>query len=338
MKLSRTDKATAGIAVGRDLMTRRVAAIDLGSNTVRLIVADVDGAGVWKEVARERRITRLGEGLHAAGKVTAAAIRRTADALKEYGEKARRLGAEEAAVVGTSAVREAANRSEIVAAIREAAGLSVEVVDGEEEARRMWLGVRAEIETPPGTTAVVVDIGGGSTEWISGGDEVYSLVSLPVGVVRLSEQFQVQRALGSEERDRLKDVVLEAASRAAAVVRPDPPIQVIGTAGTPTTLAALDMGLAAYDRARVSGYRMTAAGVEGWFDRLAGMDASARLDLPGLETGREDLIVPGAALLWATLSVYRGESVLVSDGGLLEGILIHKFIQEDCLCGRRAGA
>jgi exopolyphosphatase/guanosine-5'-triphosphate,3'-diphosphate pyrophosphatase len=319
-------------------MTRRVAAIDLGSNTVRLLVADVDPAGAWTEVARDRRITRLGEGLHATGAVTPAAIRRTADALREFGEKAQRLGVEETAVVGTSAVREAANRSEITAAIRSAAGLSVEVIDGEEEARRMWLGVRSEVAMPPGTTAVVVDIGGGSTEWIAGDDdEVFSLVSLPVGVVRLSEQFPVRRALGPEERERLKGVALEAASRAAAVVRPDPPVQVIGTAGTPTTLAALDMGLEIYDRARVSGYRMSSGRVENWFERLAGMDASARLDLPGLEAGREDLIVPGAALLWATLSVYRGESVVVSDGGLLEGILIHRFAREGGLCGRRAG-
>ncbi len=327
----------AGPAAAGGSMTRRVAAIDLGSNTVRLLVADVDGAGAWKEVARDRRITRLGEGLHAAGAVTPAAIRRTADALAEYGEKARRLGADEIAVVGTSAVREAANRSEIVAAIREAAGLSVEVIDGEEEARRMWLGVRSEVGTPPGTTAVVVDIGGGSTEWIAGDDDVSSLVSLPVGVVRLSEQFPVRRALSSEERERLRDVALEAASRAAVVVRPDPPVHVIGTAGTPTTLAALDMRLAVYDRARVSGYRMSAASVEGWFERLAGMDASARLEFPGLEAGREDLIVPGAALLWATLSIYRGESVVVSDGGLLEGILIHRFARDRGLCGRRAG-
>lgn len=319
-------------------MTRRVAAIDLGSNTVRLLVADVDPAGAWTEVARDRRITRLGEGLHTAGAVTAAAIRRTADALREFGEKAQRLGVEETAVVGTSAVREAANRSEITAAIRSAAGLSVEVIDGEEEARRMWLGVRSEVAMPPGTTAVVVDIGGGSTEWVAGDDdEVFSLVSLPVGVVRLSEQFPARRALGPEDRERLKGVALEAASRAAAVVRPDPPVQVIGTAGTPTTLAALDMGLEIYDRARVSGYRMSPSRVENWFERLAGMDASARLDLPGIEAGREDLIVPGAALLWATLSVYRGESVVVSDGGLLEGILIHRFAREGRLCGRRAG-
>lgn len=319
-------------------MTRRVAAIDLGSNTVRLLVADVDLAGAWTEVARDRRITRLGEGLHATGEVTPAAIRRTADALREFGEKAQRLGVEETAVVGTSAVREAANRTEIAAAIRSAAGLSVEVIGGEEEARRMWLGVRSEVAMPPGTTAVVVDIGGGSTEWIAGDDdEVFSLVSLPVGVVRLSEQFPARRALGPEERERLKGVALEAASRAAAVVRPDPPVQVIGTAGTPTTLAALDMGLEIYDRARVSGYRMSSGQVECWFERLAGMDASARLDLPGLEAGREDLIVPGAALLWATLSVYRGESVVVSDGGLLEGILIHRFAREGRLCGRRAG-
>ncbi len=304
----------------------RVAAIDLGTNTVRLLVADVAaGTGDWRPVLAAQRVTRLGEGLAAAGRLAEAAARRTADAVATYVEQARAAGAARLVVVATSAVREAANGAAFTAAVERRTGVPVQVISGDEEARLTLAGVRHGLDRPPPESSLmlVFDIGGGSTEFIlARGETVLAASSLRLGVVPLAERFPFDGpvdwprydAMAAEIRDRL-------AGEVAAAIRRGRPERLVGTAGTVTTLAALDLGLAAYDPGRVQGHALTRAAVERLLARLGGLSAAERGRLPCLEPGRADLIVAGTAIVLATMALVDRDVLVVSDAGLREGIL-----------------
>ena len=300
----------------------RVATIDVGSNTVRLLVADVEGPDAWRVVLQDQTVTRLGEGLAASGALGRAPMARTLAVAKDYADHATRLGADEVKIVATSAVREATNGGAFAAAIERATGRRVQVVSGEDEARLTLRGVRHGLGRLAGT-ALVVDIGGGSTEYIlAENDAVGAAVSLRLGVVPLAERFPFPegvdrvryRALVGEVRARLERE-LPGEIRGARVA------QLIGTAGTVTTLAALDLGLTRYDAERVQGHRLTRAAVERQLDRLGRLSVAERAALPSVEQGRGDLIIPGIAIVQATLDCVRVDVLIVSDSGLREGIL-----------------
>jgi exopolyphosphatase/guanosine-5'-triphosphate,3'-diphosphate pyrophosphatase len=302
---------------------RRLATLDLGTNTVRLLVVDAVGP-TWRPVSEAQRVTRLGEGQAGAGRLLDGPMRRTVDATAELAGQARRLGATAIRVVATSAVREAANRAEFVARVRAATGLEVLVVSGEDEGRLAVTGVAAGLPELGGTL-VLFDIGGGSTEVArSEGGRCLSAVSLPLGVVALAERFGDR---GRAEPGRLWAMRREVDRRLAGALPreisapPRPPL--VGTAGTVTTLAALDLGLARYDGGRVQGHRLGRPAVERLLLRLADLTAAEREALPCVEAGRGDLLVPGAAVCLAILDRLERESFLVSDRGLREGIVDH---------------
>jgi exopolyphosphatase / guanosine-5'-triphosphate,3'-diphosphate pyrophosphatase len=302
----------------------RLATIDLGTNTVRLLVADVH-AGGWRVVEADQRVTRLGEGLARSGRLGDVPAERTAAAVVEYAARARRAGAERLAIVATSAVREAANGREFAAALERRAGAQVRIIGGDEEAALTLRGVLSGLGG--GQTAgatLVFDIGGGSTEFIlARGGRAVAAVSLRLGVVDLTERHpfpgpvepERYRALQAEVHARLA-AELPAEIRTAALDR------LVGTAGTATTLAALDLGLSAYDPARVQGHTLTRAAIERLLARLGALSVAGRAALPCLEAGRADLIVPGTAIVLATLDLTGAEAMVVSDWGLREGILI----------------
>jgi len=303
----------------------RLATIDLGSNTVRLLVADVIAPGRWHIVDADQRVTRLGEGLAASGRLGEAPAARTAATVAEYAVRARRAGIERLAIVATSAVREATNGADFVAALERATGERVTVASGEQEAALTLAGVLGGVGADPhaGDT-IVFDIGGGSTEYIlAQGTRAVAAVSLRLGVVDLAERHPFPGRVEAARYRALQDEVaarlaaeLPAAIRAARLGR------VVGTAGTATTLAALDLGLATYDPARVQGHVLTRAAIEAQLARLGGLSVSERAALPCLEKGRADLIVPGTAIVLATLDLLRADRLVVSDWGLREGILI----------------
>ena len=304
----------------------RLATIDLGTNTVRLLVADVTGAGRWRVVEADQRVTRLGEGLAASGRLGEAPAARTAAVVAEYVARARRAGAERLSIVATSAVREAANGREFAAALEQATGEQVTVVSGEREAALTLAGVLGGVGDGAGVDGdtLVFDIGGGSTEYVlARAGKMVAGVSLRLGVVDLTERHPFPgpveparyRALYDEIAARLAAGV-PAAIRAARVGR------LVGTAGTPTTLAALDLGLVAYDPPRVQGHVLSRAAIEAQRARLGALTVAERAALPCLEKGRADLIVPGTAIVLATLDLVGAERMVVSDWGLREGILI----------------
>jgi exopolyphosphatase/guanosine-5'-triphosphate,3'-diphosphate pyrophosphatase len=304
----------------------RLATVDLGSNTVRLLIADVEAGGRgWQVVEADQRITRLGEGLAASGRLGEAPAERTAAAVVEYVGRARRAAAERVAIVATSAVREAANGPAFAAGLELATGERVVVVSGEEEAALTLAGVLGGLDDgdPGAGPTLVFDIGGGSTEFIlARGDAPVASVSLRLGVVDLAERYPFAgpvdwpryRALQAEIAARLA-VEVPGAIRTARLGR------LVGTAGTATTLAALHLGLPAYDAGRVQGHVLDRAAVEALLQRLGGLTVDERAALPCLEAGRGDLIVAGTAIVLATLDLTGAGRMVVSDRGLREGIL-----------------
>lgn len=300
---------------------RRLASIDVGTNTVRLLVVEADPGGSWRVLEQDQTVTRLGEGLASRGRLDEEPMARTRAVVAAYLGRARRAGAGDVRVVATSAVREAANGPDFCAALG-AIGAAVQVVSGEDEARLTLLGILRGLGLPGGPL-LAFDIGGGSTEFVLAADNrVVASASLRLGVVELAERYPFPRAVDWPRYREMEDLV-----RARLVAELPPAIRraglrdLVGTAGTVTTLAALDLGLTRYDAARVQGHRLPLAVVERLRDRLGALTVDERAALPCLEPGRADLIVAGVAITLAALHVAGADAVVVSDWGLREGIL-----------------
>lgn len=310
----------------------RLAAIDLGSNTVRLLVADVEpGRAGWQAVDQDQAVTRLAEGLAASGCLAETAMARTRATIVEFVRRARAAGVARVEVVATSAVREAVNGREFAAAVGEATGVAVRVISGAEEARLTLRGALHTLAPVDGPT-VVFDIGGGSTEYVlTRAGAVDAAVSLRLGVVPLAERYPFPDPV---DRERYAALSVEVGARLARELPPSirsaGAARLVGTAGTVTTLAALDLGLAHYDPSRVHGHRLSRDAVGVLLGRLGALDVRGRAALPCLEPGRADLIVAGVVIVAETMTCLGAAEVVVSDHGLREGLLL-----EACAPGPR---
>jgi exopolyphosphatase / guanosine-5'-triphosphate,3'-diphosphate pyrophosphatase len=298
----------------------RVAAVDIGTNSVRLLVGDVDAAdGALRILDRRMRITRLGQGVDAERVLAPAAIERTLVVLREYREAIEEHGATRIRATATSAARDAKNRDELFAAATDALGVTPELLTGEQEARLSFVGATTELDI--GAPYLVVDIGGGSTEFVFGTTEPEALCSIDVGCVRVTEQWLTSDPPAPEElsnavsavRDQLADV-----DRAVPRVREA--ATVVGLAGTITTIAAIEQGLPEYDRDRIHHFRLSRAAAEDVFRTLAVETVAQRRHNPGLEPERADVIVGGAIVLVAILRLFGFDEVLVSEADILDGL------------------
>jgi exopolyphosphatase/guanosine-5'-triphosphate,3'-diphosphate pyrophosphatase len=278
----------------------RVGGIDLGTNTTRLLVADVVDGSI-DEVHRETRITRLGEGVDARGRLLPVPIARVRNVLSDYRRTLDRLGADRTLAIATSAVRDAENGEAFLGEIEWSYGFTTRIVTGDEEAQLTRRGVG---ERSRGT--LVLDIGGGSTELIV--DDFH--VSLPMGSVRFTERYRDRETCKAAVRALLEAHVSVHATAA------------VGVAGTITTLAALDLGLDRYDRARVHGHRLSALGARAQLDRLAAMTLAERRQVPALEPERAPVIVAGALILVETLDFFVLDAIEASERDLLDGIAL----------------
>jgi exopolyphosphatase / guanosine-5'-triphosphate,3'-diphosphate pyrophosphatase len=284
----------------------RVAAVDLGTNTTRLLVADV-ADGRIEELHRETRITRLGEGVDRRRRLLPVPIARVRNVLSDYRRTLESLGAERTLLVATSAVRDAENGEAFLGEIEWGYGFATRLVSGDEEAELTRRGVQPQPRT------LVLDIGGGSTELIV--DEQHA--SLDMGAVRFTERFLHEDPPTRSELDGCASVVravladLEFAAGAA-----------IGVAGTLTSLAALDLGLERYDRERVHGHRLSIDGARRQLDRLAAMPLADRREVPALEPERAPVIVAGAIILTETLAHFGLDAIEVSERDILDGIAL----------------
>ena len=281
----------------------RVAAVDLRTNTTRLLVADVDG-GSLDTVERRERITRLGESVDRRRILLPTAIARVRNCLVDYRRAAERLGADRVLAVATSAVRDADNGEAFLGEVEWSYGFSTRMLDGDEEALMTFRGVAAGRELEDGT--LVVDIGGGSTELIVGGPAgVASRRSLDIGSVRLTERFG--------------DDLDACAAHARAALPALTAGRAIGVAGTIVSLATLDLGLDEYSRERVHGYRLSRQGVSEQLERLAALPLDARRRVPGLDPDRAPVIVAGAVILREVLDRYGLGAIEISEQDLLDG-------------------
>lgn len=300
---------------------RRLAAIDLGTNTVRLLVVEASGSE-WRALYEDQRVTRLGEGQAPAGVLQPMPMTRTIAAVGEFLQAAQDLGAADVRIVATSAVREARNAAEFVKRVQAVTGGDVSVIGGDEEARLTLLGVSAGLPALHGSF-LLFDVGGGSTEFvIAEAGKPVALLSLRLGVVDLAERFM---GPGPVDPGRYEAMTAEIRTRLVSgltkrILDHGAPV-LVGSAGTVTTLAALDLDLEAYDPSRVHGHRLTRAAIDGLRARLAALPLAERAALPCLEPGRADLIVPGSAICLAAMDRLGFGDLVVSDRALREGIL-----------------
>jgi exopolyphosphatase/guanosine-5'-triphosphate,3'-diphosphate pyrophosphatase len=305
----------------------RLAAVDLGTNSTRLLVADVEGddprTARVTTVERLMRITRLGQGVDGERRLHPDAVARTLVALEEYGAIARDLGVERLRATATSAARDAANRDDLFDPAARALGVRPELLSGEEEARLSFLGATAGLvgvgAEPP---YLVVDIGGGSTEFVLGTDVPEGLISLDVGCVRVTEQFLHSDPPAPEELSTAVSVVRD---HLTDVTRAIPDLHraktLVGLAGTVANLAAVEQGIAEYSRDKVHHFRLTRVAVEEMFRTLATETGEERRHNPGLEAERVDVIVGGTIVLAAVMRAFEFDECLTSEDDILDGIV-----------------
>ncbi len=299
----------------------RVAVVDIGTNSTRLLVADVGEDGAVVELERRTRVTRLGAGVDSSGVLSPAAIERVLATLDEYAAVIERLGAVARPAVLTSAVRDAANGAEFVATVEARYGLEARAIEGSEEARLTYLGATSGRE--PGGSVLVIDVGGGSTELVIGsGAEVEFAVSTQVGVVRQTERHLHSDPPDCAELDRLSADVRAVIERSVPEARRRRPSLAIAVAGTATSCAAIDQALDPYDPTRVDGYRLTLPTLRLLLARLASLDLEARRRVRGLHPDRAPTIVAGVGILIRVLEAFHLDGFEVSEHDILHGVAL----------------
>lgn len=298
----------------------RVAVIDIGTNSTRMLVADVTDGHV-QELDRRTRVTRLGRGVDLSGNLATEAIEAVCEVIAEYVAAYEQLDVTAVAAIATSAVRDASNGEAFIAELRERFALTARILDGEEEALLTYRGATAE--NPPPRPVVVIDIGGGSTELIVGtGAEVEFQTSVQAGVVRQTERHLASDPPTPSELEELAGDVLGLISAALAS---NPAVYAesgIAVAGTPTSLAAIDQRLDPYDPQRVHGYRLSLDSIQHMLSQLASLPLAERREVTGLDPGRAPTIVAGVVVLIEAMRAFGLTEVEASEHDILHGAAI----------------
>jgi len=302
-----------------------IASIDLGTNTARLLIGSC-ADGIIERRHISRKITRLGGGFCQHKGLSIDAEERTITAIEDFAADLQRFKVGRLKAVATSAVRDAANRESFCRQVKARTGIQLEVISGEEEGRLTLKGVLSGLDTRPGTL-VVFDVGGGSTEYtIAQGDKILYTKSLPLGVVRLTEGKGSVEAMEDKIERELDTLLLDLRSAGLTSIMPEATL--VATAGTATTLAAIDLGLKDYDYRKVNNHTMSSTAINKIFSTLLPLSNAQRLEIAGMEAGREDLIIAGSLLTMKSMEKLGIETVKVSDFGLLEGVLLD--LSESC--------
>ncbi|WP_215909384.1 Ppx/GppA phosphatase family protein [Streptacidiphilus fuscans] len=296
----------------------RVAGVDCGTNSIRLLVADLDPAtGELHELDRRMTIVRLGQGVDRTGRLAPEALERTFAACRDYATVIRELGATRLRFVATSASRDAENRDEFTAGVREILGVDPEVISGDEEAQLSFTGATKELSGEHGPY-LVFDLGGGSTEFVLGTDRVEAARSVDIGCVRMTERH-------GDDFVSMRADIKKALDQAAEVVPLTEPFEergatLVGLAGTVTTVAAIALGLPAYDSEAIHHSRIPLADVRAVTERLLGSTHEERAAIPVMHPGRVDVITAGALVLLAIMERTGASEVVVSEHDILDGI------------------
>lgn len=300
----------------------RFAAIDIGTNSTLLLVAERDDAGRFTAIAERSEITRLGQGVDQTKTLAPEAMETTLKTLERYAAEARELNVQGMVVSATSAARDSSNGAEFIAAVKARADLKVEIISGEEEARLSWASAFSDFGgTQP---LVVLDIGGGSTEFIFGAvnGDISFRHSFDVGSVRLTERHVRADPPNDEELDAIDELLK---STFAKVPKAAAGSRMVGVAGTVTTVAAVAHHVVPYDPQLIHGSTLHLPEVEAALTRLASLPVHLRKTVPGLQPRRADVIVAGTAVLLAAMRAVGVEEITVSDRGLRWGLLADRF-------------
>jgi exopolyphosphatase / guanosine-5'-triphosphate,3'-diphosphate pyrophosphatase len=297
----------------------RLAAVDVGTNSTRLVVADVAGDRIVEQHAREMVITRLGKSVDRTRHLDPAALKRTLEVLAGYAELCARLGVVATRVVATSATRDAANREEFLDGVRRLFGVEAEVLTGDQEAATTYAGATHDL---PDERTLVVDIGGGSTEFIIGNHDPAAMVSLDIGCVRLFERHLASDPPAPAEVAALRRDVREQLGKVPEVLDPSSARRVVGVAGTVTTVTAIALGLDVYDPRRIHHATIDARRISRTAERLAAMTIAERAALPVMAKGREDVIAAGALVLDEICRTFGFQRMIASEADILDGVLL----------------
>ncbi|MGK2933531.1 MAG: Ppx/GppA phosphatase family protein [Solirubrobacterales bacterium] len=298
----------------------RVAVIDIGTNSTRLLVADVSDGRV-KEIERHSKVTGLGRGVDHSGQLSTEGIEAVCITVGEYVELIEKLDVGATTVIATSAVRDAENGSAFAAELRERFGLSPQIIDGDEEARLTYLGCVSE--RTGGENLLVVDIGGGSTEIIIGrGHEPDFHTSLQAGVVRHTERFLTSDPPDAAQLEKMAGDIKKLISEATGDQGIGPVEAAVAVAGTPTSLASINLELDPYDPLAVEGHRLQLSTISWWLSRLASVPLAERKLCVGLHPDRAGAIVAGIVILIEVMRAYHLEEVEVSEHDILYGAAI----------------
>jgi exopolyphosphatase/guanosine-5'-triphosphate,3'-diphosphate pyrophosphatase len=303
--------------------TMRLAGVDIGTLTCRLVIADLAPDGQLRTVRSDRRILRLGEGVDQTKRLSVVAMDRVVQCLREWREMIAVSSVDAVAVVATSAVRDAGNRDEFLDRVKREVGFDAKLISGEEEARRTMLGIRSGL--PPGVTDVLaLDIGGGSTEFILDRPGQKPVVrSINIGVVRLCERLLHHDPPSEEEMHQARVWVARETKAAVSGMGNYQTATFVGTAGTITSLAAMAQKLPTYEPARIHNFQLQLSTIQELEQTLLSRNKADRAGLPGLEKGREEVIAAGAIIIQTIMETLGMSAVLVSDLGLREGVLIN---------------
>ena len=299
-----------------------LAGIDIGTLTCRLLIGRVSGDGRLAEVHSDRRILRLGEGVDRDHLLRPAAIARVVETLRDWRDVINRHQVDGQIAVATSAVRNARNREEFLGRVKQEVGFDIEIISGEEEARRTLLGIRSGL--PAGVTTILgLDIGGGSTEFIldrPGHEPV--MHSIEIGVVRLTERLLTSDPPTTDQIQSARELVRKETEQIQTMLGDLQGATFVGTAGSITTLAAMAQKLTTYEPIRIHNYRLSLETIRGLEREILSRTKAQRREMPGLEAGREDVVVAGTLILHGVMETLGFTEGLVSDVGLREGVLL----------------
>jgi exopolyphosphatase/guanosine-5'-triphosphate,3'-diphosphate pyrophosphatase len=306
--------------------SERAAFIDIGTNSILCLIAELDSGGGYRVLEDRAEITRFGEGVDQTGQIGAEGEQRSLKTLRNYLHRCRKLGVQNITAVGTSALRDAQNGSQVRARLKERLGLDIGVISGDQEASYSFLAVQRGLALR-GQELLVIDVGGGSTELIRGHESgVSHAVSMDIGSVRLTERFlRSDPATAAECQAMVAAIDRDISPLRDAWLKDDSPLTLVGIAGTFTTLAAVEKKLARYSHSEVHGSRLTITEVRRQVSLFQGRSIAERKSIPGLEPKRADVILAGAYLIERIMSLFRAGEVMVSDQGVRYGLLYERL-------------
>lgn len=305
---------------------KRISSIDIGSQTIRLLIAEQSSEGKLIPIYRDRAIVRLGADMNENKNLSREAMARAVTCISSFVQHAHDYGADAIFPVCTACVRNAKNAGAFIQKVITATATMPKVLTGDEEACLALKGVLTVLPAASGTS-LIIDIGGGSTEFIvMMGNAIHTVESIPLGVIGLAEKHLNHDPPHNNELHALKNDILKILQSKSSIVQSQQPVtSIAGTAGTITTLAAMNLDMTAYDPDMINGYILNRHSIQNLYNKMTSLTINERAHMPGLEPGRATVIIPGTTIVITIMDILCAEKIFVSDAGLLEGVLLEQF-------------